>query len=485
MLDLARTSKDERMESCYDLFEKYNWDLTKFKNDTDLFIEDVRKNAREYIENVSKKPMTKEQVWCLMPRNIRTLFTEYDAIMKEMLQEKIIDRSQLMDIDWMINNLKNNISKFCYDICEELKWINANIDVYCNERNILPISVNSLAKYYMSDVLKMDEEQQEKHWAKRLSYRKDYNLNETMNVNSIYCNLFNELLDTTDYQDVINVFQNFNKQYSVIKTGLIGFMMSYNIPMNQREDIFNKLNLYFDYLKENRKLDQEAKRTEKANQYVEENLDNARTIINGYIDGKYDDINKYCLDTNMEKRLFDKYLEVIKNNDESLYTKYLQHIESNKNKVYEDLMSRSLIVINLIKNGVIENDTKRDFDISDYYKYLPIGFERMLRIVRPGLTNDDYKLLCSYVGQYKNERELSEEEINNIYDMKTIANVQFDESNKVIPGSGREITIEEKQNIVKYLNNNNIPVTNKTYNVIYRRWLSGNLVVDNEKDKTK
>ena len=485
MLFLAKANKEEKMESCYNLFEKYNWDLTKFKNNTDLFIEEVRINAREYALEVLGKKLTKEQIWCLMPKNIKLLFNDYDSIIREMLKVKIISQSHLMDIDWMSNNLKNNISKFCYDICEELKWINARIDEYCVERGILPASCNGLARHYMLEVLGMNDIQQEEHRNKRLAYRKDYNFNENDSYNSIYIGLYNRLLGENDYHDIIKAFSELNTNYYAIKHALTNLIISYNLPNNIREELLGKLTIYADYLKENRKLEEAAKKTEKENKYIEGNLENARLIIAEYLNSNYSDINQYCLNANLERKVFDKYLELVKNNDEQLYTKYLQRIEDDKNKSYEDLLSRTLKVIDLIKNGVVENGVKREFDLVDYYRYLPLGFDKMLRIVRDGINHEDYKLLGAYVGKHKNDRELSEVEIDNIYNVKTLINVEFDEENKVIPGSGREITIQEKQNIVKYLIDNNIPVTNKTYNIIYRRWLSGELVLETEKDKVK
>ena len=448
MLFLARLNKEEKMEACYNLFDGVNWDLTLFNNNTDLFIEDVRKNAKEYIENVLKKPLTKEQVWCLSPRSIRILINTNSAILKEMLNEGKIHKNQFLDVEWLNNDLRNNIWKFCYDTCEELRWINEHIDEYCVKHNISSSSFNYLARQYMSEVLKMDEIQQDEHWNKRLSYRKDHILNEKSENNGVFANLYTRLLETEDKDEVIKIFTELNRKYFLIKHCLTDFLISYNIPSDKRENVLNKLDIYYNYLKENRKLEQDAKKTERENQYIEDNFDNARTTIHEYVNSEYDDVNKYCLDKNIERKVFDKYLELVKNNEESLYMEYLEHIENNKNKVYEDLLSKALAVIDLIKNGVFENGVQREADLVDYYKYLPLGFDKMLKIVRDGINPEDYKLLCSFVGKYKNERELSEFEINNIYNMKTIVNVKFDEENKVIPGSGREITIEEKQNII-------------------------------------
>lgn len=484
MLYLARKNKEEKMEACYNLFEEVNWDLTKFKNDTDLFTDDVKRNAKDYAETILNETLTKEQIWCLFPRNIRMLFNKYDAIIRQMLNDKIINRSQLMDIDWTIKNLRNFLCEYCFNICEQLKWINDDIHRYCDKYNILYSSLNNLAREYTLEVLKLDTWQLEEHRAKKELCRRNYNLNNN-NLEGIFPNFFVSLLKINDNNEVIRKFVEFDKKYFEINHNLKNFVVSYPISSELREDLFNKLKIYHDYLKLNRDRVKEEQKIKDKSQYVKENLATAVSIVINFINGKYDNTEKYCLDIQLEKTDFDKYLELVRQNDEQLYNKYLQHIESNKNKVYEDLLSKALIVINLIKNGVEEKGAKRDFDLVDYYKYLPLGFDRMLRIFRENLDLDDYKLLSTYINKNKNDKELSDTEINNIYNMKTIVNVQLDEENKVIPGTGREITVEEKQNIVNYLRNNNIPVTNKTYNIIYRRWLSGELVLETEKDKTK
>lgn len=481
MLYLARSNKEDRMKNCYYLFQKYNWDLKKFKNNTDLLMEEVRANAREYALNVLENPLSKEQIWCLMPRSIRLLFNDYDNIIKQMLVDKIITQQQLIDIEWIIANLRNRLCEYCFNIGEQLKWINDDIHKYCDNYNISYASLSNLAREYTLNVLQWDDGQLEKHRTKKESYRRIYNLNN--NLDGIFSNFFANLLKIHDNNEVIKKFVEFNKQYFELNHNLKNFLSTYHIPDELREDLFKKLQLYQEYLTLNKNQVKEEQKIKDQNQHVKENLDDAVSIINNFINGKYENIDTYCLNIKLDKPLFDKYLELVRQNDKQLYTKYLQHIESNKNKFYEKLLSGALIVIDLMKNGVEENGVKREFDLVDYYRYLPLGFDRVMRMVRDDINPDDYRLLSAYVGKHKYEQELSEVGIDNIYNMKTIVNVQFDEENKAIPGTGREITVVEKQNIINYLRSNNIPLTTKTYNIIYKRWLSGNLVLEEQTKK--
>lgn len=482
MLYLARKSKEEKMEACYNLFQQANWNLTKFYNDTDLFIEDTRKNAREYIENILKLKLTKEQIWCLMPTNIRILFNSYDKIIEQMLNDGVVEVKQLANIDWDIDNLRESISKFCFDICEKYKWINIKIDDYCDKFDISSQTLKNLAREYSFDVLKWDEEIREKEQKKKLSYRKDYNFSNINENTGIFANLFLKILNTSDEEEIIKIFSEFNKNVASIKHGLTNFVASYNLSSEIRDDLFRKFEIYKKYLLSSRKQIKDEQKEQANNELLKQ----AEEIIIGYINSGCSTTEEYCTNLKLHKKMFEKYLTIIKENNDVLYNDFVKYEEQKEKKTYNELLSNSLIVIDLLKNGVVENGVKREFDLIDYYKYLPIGFDRMLRIIRDDLNLDDYKLLSTYVKEIKNEDELSEVAINNIYNTKTIVGVKIDEENNIIPGTGREITKEEKQNIINYLKEVNIPITNKTYNAAYKKWLSGILIIESEeKDKKK
>ncbi len=481
MLFLARANKETRIQECYNLFEKYDWDLTKFKNDTDLFVDAVRESAREYAETVLNETLTKEKIWCLMPRNIRILFTEYDAIIKEMLKAQVISRSQLMDIGWMIENLKPLLCEFCYNISERYNWVNSDIDEYCATHGILNTALKGFARDYRKEVLKWDEEKEAEHWQKKVSLRKDYNFSNISEEDGLVAKLYMQLREAKTEQEIIKIFTDFNRPYYNIRHGLTNFVTSYNVPNEIRDEIFGKLKIYNDHLTTDRNQTKEQEKEEEKNGKIKI----ATEVISAYARSDFESVGDYCNNVNLERKVFDKHLALVKENDEKTYNEFLQHEENIKNRVRDDLVSRTLKVIDMMKNGVVENGLKREFDLTDYYRYLPLGFDKMLRIVRDSINPEDYRNLGIYIGTIKNDKELSENDINGIYTMKTTVGVQFDNENKAIPGTGREITISEKQNIINYLKTNNIPVTNKTYDLVYRKWLSGNLVIEQEKDKKK
>jgi hypothetical protein len=64
---------------------------------------------------------------------------------------------------------------------------------------------------------------------------------------------------------------------------------------------------------------------------------------------------------------------------------------------------------------------------------------------------------------------------------KRVVGIQFDKFGKIIEGTGKEITIEEKEKIIKYLEKNNIPFNRMTYNAALKRYIDEFINLDNEK----
>ena len=65
-------------------------------------------------------------------------------------------------------------------------------------------------------------------------------------------------------------------------------------------------------------------------------------------------------------------------------------------------------------------------------------------------------------------------------DQKVITSYKTDTKGNIIEGSEVVFSNDEKQKIIDFLNNNNIPVNLKTYSLMYKRY-KDNLVVINKK----
>lgn len=72
-------------------------------------------------------------------------------------------------------------------------------------------------------------------------------------------------------------------------------------------------------------------------------------------------------------------------------------------------------------------------------------------------------MLNENVEKLKKEKILSNAQIERF-------NCKFDENRQYIEGSGVEIGQEDKAKVVKFLEDNNIPLNNKTYRIALRRY---------------
>ena len=97
----------------------------------------------------------------------------------------------------------------------------------------------------------------------------------------------------------------------------------------------------------------------------------------------------------------------------------------------------------------------------DYYKFTSLNFDELLHIIKGHIGSGDYKVLRTFTAKNQNDKEMTQNDISNLYNTKTVVGVQFDDKRNIIPGTGREITKEEKQSIIIYLKKHNIPITQK------------------------
>jgi len=140
-------------------------------------------------------------------------------------------------------------------------------------------------------------------------------------------------------------------------------------------------------------------------------------------------------------------------------------------------------IVKTIKEGInLPNGKHRDFDLLDYYKIINIPLNKLETILEKNIHKQENYLendllLMQFISQ-NNCDCLNEKSIEKIYSDKHIVGVQFDKKNRPIPGTGREITKEEKQNIIFYLNENKIPLNIKTYSIAMRRYLNGELLIN-------
>ena len=97
------------------------------------------------------------------------------------------------------------------------------------------------------------------------------------------------------------------------------------------------------------------------------------------------------------------------------------------------------------------------------------------------LQQRDYiKYLNPFISKNKQIKECSERDIKIMLTNETnIVDFQTDENGNYIPGTGRELSLEEKELLLNFLKENNIPITKRIFSLAiinYNKYLNQNKI---------
>ena len=211
------------------------------------------------------------------------------------------------------------------------------------------------------------------------------------------------------------------------------------------------------------------------------------SIVRNFLDSKYLTVEQYCKERELKLTKVEKAIKLLVSIKHPIITEYKDRLKQVKTM---DFVKKIKEMVNDITNGITLSDgKKRDFDLLDYYERIQLPLDEFLYKTNSKLSPLERKTVVSFVLKYKKDIPIGNLDI--IYNMKQIVGVKFDEQGNVIPSSGREIMREEKDYIINYLKDNNIPLTNATYNTAVRRIANGALdtneieLSDKKKNKVK
>ena len=244
----------------------------------------------------------------------------------------------------------------------------------------------------------------------------------------------------------------------------------YNSELEKVEnDIKNKLTIYKEYKKEKRK--QELK------QKNENSFEKAINIIKIFINSEFENIEDFCSENNININTFRAYVNIVKEHDLNLFDLYIKKTTLVKQKNYAIIISICKKIIDNIKSGVLENEKVRPFDLLDYYRTTTYDRTIILKVLKD-VAPPDAKIFITFLRKYSKSILLDERKIKEILNSKQVIGIEFDKDGKPIVGSGHEIMREEKEYVINYLKNNNIPLYDDVYNIALRRYINGNLVLE-------
>ena len=237
----------------------------------------------------------------------------------------------------------------------------------------------------------------------------------------------------------------------------------------------NKINKYQVYLEEKANI---ANGEKIANSKILQNkLKKARRTISDYINSKAEFIEEYCRIKSISEDDFRKHLEVIKVYDQELYSEYQEKNNSiNIDSDYEENVKTVKKIVKLIRKGLVidgdevrertdVNESYRPMDLFDYYQITNLSFDKIYRIGMKCLDRIELKSLGSFISK-------------NIY-VGSIDREEILTKDYILLGI--QVKNEEKKAVVRYLEENNIPVNEEIVKIVLRRYLNGKYKLDGKK----
>ena len=150
-----------------------------------------------------------------------------------------------------------------------------------------------------------------------------------------------------------------------------------------------------------RKLDRYIQDTLRREKKIIEDEVNERdlSLVKGFIAGDFVSLEHYLKYLDMSEYLFKKSLSNVKKIDYKIYEEFLNVKKRKKDELVNIAFDDLSKMLDEVKNGIkLNNGSRRDFDILDYYKYTNIEIEDMnlflfLNYSSGKISEDNYRVL--------------------------------------------------------------------------------------------
>ena len=301
------------------------------------------------------------------------------------------------------------------------------------------------------------------------------------NTSNEFKRLYNKIKQCITKEEIIELCINFNESLGRLKELINSYCVNEaRINNLNKNDFLNEVNHYlqpyFDYLKEQNKIKNEQIRKQK----YESIIADANKIVLAFITQNKDK-KEFCKINNIECRNWNKYINIIKDNNPALYNNYCHRIRKEEKKHNQISMEKTLQLLYFLNNGIKFNGTRRPIDIIDYDRIINYPVHIIQKSAKTlyyekKITKDDlikidefFKKNCIHTGiQYHKSLLFNEIDIDNI--LKEQNKFITEENGKQVV---RVITEEEKLNIINEIKKYNVLVTKKRYYTCIQRLIKG------------
>lgn len=358
--------------------------------------------------------------------------------------------------------------KYCFDICEIYNWERIKIAKIAEMYNYLTeITFINNGKKYAEEYLKIVN----------FDSKNDYLV---AGLKSQYHSTLNRLIYTEDEEEIAKIIEESKCDLAKLRQKVASFIRLFmsNLTEEEQKKLSESLNskIKKESIKREEERKEKAKITakEKATAKEQEKIILIESLFKPVLKNKMTDKE---LIRQISRPSYNRYLEALRKYSPDFYNKYMKKLE--KDKQLSELMEKELDIeikniYNHIVNGIETEEGLRDFDMVDYYKLYGKYNNYLIDYIR----NNRHKLSTNEIKTLKafhhlnvlNDEVLNTKRINDFKETILEFNCQKDQYGYLIPNSGITISKEEKENMIKYLKDNKIPITNKTTRALINRY---------------
>ena len=368
--------------------------------------------------------------------------------------------------------------KYCFEYCNLVNFNAYRLEVFLKP---FDFTIDDMFRFFKNyrDVLGVTTSQLNEIYEQIKLEKKNGNFSIRSKQMSLICNKLESVSTVSEIDEIIKSYKKVDLKLLSNYTFdyVTGFY--YDMSVVEQDELImslrNKINKYQVYLEEKANI---ANGEKIANSIILQNkLKKARRTISDYINSKAEFIEEYCRIKSLSEDDFRKHLEMIKVYDQELYSEYQEKNNSiNIDSDYEENVKTVKKIVKLIRKGLVidgdevrerrdVNESYRPMDLFDYYQITNLSFDKIYRIGMKCLDRIELKSLGSFISKNIYVGSINREEI----------------LTKDYILLGIQVKNEEKKAVVRYLEENNIPVNEEIVKIVLRRYLNGKYKLDGKK----
>lgn len=261
-----------------------------------------------------------------------------------------------------------------------------------------------------------------------------------------------------DDKEKILKLSNASRYINKLKPGEVSRLLQ-KINVSQNE-ISSNMQSYIEYYETS---EQEVKKlkTEAEIMSLDLEIEKCSEIITRFINSQYADPDNYITINRINRKKFEKALQVLMDNNHPTYVEYCKKIKKIAEKVDLDK------IVEYIKEGITEDGKKiRDFDIVDFYILSSVSTQEAKRLAYKELSYNDYLLISNFHKKYSGDREITETTLKDHLKMNIII---------IVDGIQYIASDDDKRAALLELQENKIPLTHYTYKIMLKRYIINRL----------